>query len=186
MFATQPLRQEHEAIQTVLSVLERLATQLERGEQVNADHLDQILDFLRTFADRCHHGKEEDLLFPAMAKVGLPTNGGPIGVMLHEHTLGRGYIQGMVHAREEWKAGKSAEADFVRNALNYVNLLRGHIEKENQVLFAMAEQYLSKEEHARLLSAFDQVEQERIGPGVHEKYHEMIHALRDRYLTEKT
>ncbi|MBI3944441.1 MAG: hemerythrin domain-containing protein [Armatimonadetes bacterium] len=182
MYATQQLRDEHEGIKVVLSVLEHLATQQERGQAVNTGHLDEIVDFLRTFADKCHHGKEEDLLFPALAQAGIPVEGGPIGMMLQEHTLGRGYIQGMVDALAQMKAGRDAGSEFARNALGYVELLRSHIEKENQVLFAIAEHHLPEAEHVRLAAGFDQVEQERIGPGVHERYHEMIHALRDAYL----
>lgn len=182
MYATKQLRDEHEGIKVMLDVLEHLAHKLEAGEPVNREHLAQILDFLRTFADACHHGKEENLLFPALVRAGLPADSGPVGVMLLEHTQGRAYIRGMVDALERMTAGEDAGKDFAYNATGYVLLLRAHIDKENDILFMMAERMLPPAVHAQLAEEFAKVEHERIGDGVHEKYHALIHELERTYL----
>ncbi|MHB0936650.1 MAG: hemerythrin domain-containing protein [Armatimonadota bacterium] len=182
MYATQQLRDEHEGIKTVLTVLEHLAGEMRLGRSVHAGHLEQIIDFLRTFADACHHGKEEEHLFPALNAAGLPSEGGPVGVMLHEHTLGRGHIRGMADALERLQAGEDAGDDFARHAQAYVDLLRAHIDKENDILFTMAENILPPPVQARLAERFETIERERIGPGEHERYHELIHSLRETYL----
>ncbi len=182
MYATQQLRDEHEGIKVVLDVLEHLGREMALGHPVETDALAQIVDFLRTFADRCHHGKEEALLFPALEAVGLPRDGGPIGVMLADHTEGRMHIRAMVDALARLQAGDDAGAAFADHALAYVRLLRAHIEKENQVLFVMAERLLPAKVHATLTAEFDRVEAEQIGPGVHERYHALIHELQERYL----
>lgn len=183
MFATQDLRDEHEGILVMLSVLERIGIDLQDGKAANLDHLEQIANFLTTFSDRCHHGKEEDLLFPALVDAGIPKEGGPIGVMLAEHAQGRAYIRAMRDALSRLHAGDAnAVPAYVAAALGYVQLLRGHIAKENTVLFVMAEQRLSPEAHARLAEGFEQIERERIGEGVHEQFHALLHQLRDSYL----
>lgn len=182
MYATQQLRDEHEGIKVVLTVLEQLAGELRQGHSVRTDDLAQIVDFLRNFADTCHHGKEEDMLFPALEAAGLPRNGGPIGVMLADHTEGRTHIRAMVEALKRLQNDEDAGTEFATHAQGYVDLLRAHIEKENQVLFVMAERMLPPDEHARLTTAFEEFEATHIGAGVHERYHEMIHILRDRYL----
>lgn len=182
MYATQELRDEHEGILVMLDVLERLADDAAQGRAVNLEHAGQVLDFLRTFADRCHHGKEEDLLFPALEAKGFPRDGGPTGVMLAEHAEGRAHIRAMGEALDQMRAGRGGEREFAAHARAYVHLLRAHIEKENMVLFAMAERALSPEDHERLAREFARVEAERIGPGVHECYHELIHTLQDIYL----
>ncbi len=184
MYATQELRNEHEGILVILEVLEQIAGEAAQGKAIDTEHAGQILDFLRTFADRCHHGKEEDLLFPALEAIGLPREGGPIGVMLTDHTQGRAYIRGMGDALERLRNGEDAGTAFAAGAEGYVNLLRARIGKENQVLFVMAERMLPPETHAELARAFERVEAERIGPGVHERYHAMIHALQRVYLTK--
>ena len=183
MYATQDLRDEHEGILLMLSVLERLGTTLQMDHAVNLQDLEQILGFLSNFADRCHHGKEEDVLFPSLIRAGIPDHGGPIGVMLAEHAQGRSLIQAMRESLSRLQAGDEASRpEFVGAALGYVRLLRDHIDKENTILFVIAEQRLTSDEHARLAEGFTQIERERIGDGVHEQYHALLHQLRDTYL----
>ncbi|MBP6964949.1 MAG: hemerythrin domain-containing protein [Armatimonadetes bacterium] len=183
MYATQDLRDEHEGIKVALAVLDRLAGRIEADDRKVLDDVEQIVDFLKTFADRCHHGKEEDLLFPALESAGVPRENGPIGVMLAEHTGGREYIRAMGDALRGLREGASGAASaFADAAHGYARLLGEHIEKENDVLFTIAESRLTPEQHARLAEGFEQIEQERIGPGVHERYHALLDRLRDTYL----
>ncbi|MEI6518541.1 MAG: hemerythrin domain-containing protein [bacterium] len=183
MFATQELRNEHEGILIMLNVIEKIATDLKTGKAANLDHLDKIIDFLTTFVDKCHHGKEEDLLFPALVKAGVPNEGGPVGVMLAEHTQGRTYIKAMKDALNLLHTGDvEAQILFADAALGYVFLLRDHIAKENNVLFVMAENRLSPEEHTILAAGFKKIEDERIGAGVHEQFHALLDQLKDLYL----
>lgn len=72
MKATEILKEEHKAIELMLEILEKIAQKLEKREEISSQHLQKILEFIKVFADRCHHGKEEDLLFPAMEKAGIP------------------------------------------------------------------------------------------------------------------
>lgn len=178
MKASEVLKNEHRGIERMLKALSKEADQLEAGKQVSAEALQQHVDFLRNFADRCHHGKEEHELFPALRKAGVAVEGGPIGVMLSDHEEGRGYIRGMVKALEAYAQGDdSARAPLVANIRGYVTLLTQHIWKEDNVLFAMADKVLSEDEQARLIAQFDRIEAEEMGPGVHERYHQMLDEL---------
>jgi hemerythrin-like domain-containing protein len=183
MNPTGILREEHEHILVMLDVVGAVCDRLERGEKVDAAHLAQIIDFIRGFADGCHHAKEEHVLFPALEAAGIPREGGPIGVMLHEHVLGRNFVKNMDASLAGIGKGDAAAArSFVENARGYAQLLANHIHKENNVLFVMADQHLSPIEQERVGAEFDRVEREETGEGVHEKYHAMLHALRDAYL----
>jgi hemerythrin-like domain-containing protein len=154
------LRQEHEVILRALALMERLGQALQTGATVDRAALKWLIDFFSTFADRCHHGKEEQHLFPAMERHGIPREGGPLGVMLHEHEEGRAFLRAMAKGDDREVAGA------IRG---YATLLRAHIDKENGVLFPMAEQILPAEEQRELLHAFEAVEQTVAGPGVHER-----------------
>jgi hemerythrin-like domain-containing protein len=135
------------------------------------------------FVDTCHHGKEEDYLFPALEQLGVSRNGGPIGVMLREHEQGRGEVRAMRSAFEAYRGGDtSAAAEFASHAAVYVGLLRRHIDKENAVLFPIADSRLSTVRRISLEQAFEKLEQERIGAGRHEAFHRMIEDLGERYL----
>jgi hemerythrin-like domain-containing protein len=183
MIPTAALKEEHQGMLLMLRILEKIAAKLESSEEVDLGHLERIGDFFRVFADKCHHGKEEDLLFPAMERAGISREGGPIGVMLLEHEQGRGYLRGMANALANHKKGDpSALTDFAGDARNYVDLLTRHIGKEDQVLFPMGERVLSKDIQAKLSQGFEKIEVERIGEGTHEEFHKFLEKLKALYL----
>lgn len=166
--ATEVLKAEHRVIEKALDALERLV----RAPANSAlDPWAKVIDFLRNFADKCHHLKEERLLFPALEERGIPREGGPIGMMLAEHEEGRGYVRAMAAALESASANPvEALAVLKKEAGAYVRLLREHIVKEDEVLFEMADEILSAEEQKQLLRDFEEHELKEMGSGVHEKY----------------
>ncbi len=183
MRPTEVLKKEHKAIELMLKVLEKLCEKIESEKEVNPEHLDQILEFIKVFGDKCHHAKEEELLFPAMEDSGIPREGGPIGVMLTEHNLGRDYVKGMSEAVGKYKAGdKNAAAKIIENARNYVTLLREHIDKEDTVLYRMADMRLSAEKEEELLAEFEKLEHDKIGVDKHEGFHRLLQHLETIYL----
>jgi hemerythrin-like domain-containing protein len=166
--ATALLSDEHRAIERVLTVIEKLAA--DRGRPALATWK-KALDFVRGFADQCHHLKEEKLLFPAMEEHGIPNEGGPIGMMLLEHEEGRSYVRSMVAAIEILEANSEAPTEgLVNGARAYIRLLREHIQKEDDILFRMADEIMPRAEQKQLLHAFEEHETEELGTGVHEKY----------------
>ena len=185
MNPTDILKEEHELILVMLKVIDRVCDRLSRGEKIKPEHLSDIIDFIRGFADGCHHAKEEKLLFPALEQAGIARTDGPVGFMLAEHAMGRNYVTLMDEALGRYKAGDPAASEkFVENAKGYIELLNGHIMKENNVLFVMANQRLSGEKQKELLEGFERIEIEETGEGVHEKYHGMLHHMRDIYMPE--
>lgn len=173
--ATEALKHDHRVIEKVLAVLEGL---IARSGEAPVEIWRKAIDFIRGFADQCHHLKEEKLLFPALEKRGIPLEGGPIGVMLMEHEEGRAYVRAMADAVARWNEDPgAAKRALVENARPYLRLLREHIAKEDQILFTMADDVLGAEEQKRLLSEFEEHEAREIGPGVHEKFLQIAHEL---------
>jgi len=146
---TDTLREEHRVILRAIVLLEVAAGRLTEGRPLPGGWWEKLLDWLRTFADRNHHGKEETYLFPALAQAGVPAAGGPVGVMLEEHTEGRALIQAMAHR------DPARRADAARR---YIHLLRDHIDKENGVLLPLAEAVLDSQGQLLLARAFEEVE----------------------------
>jgi len=176
MKSTEALMEEHRVIERGLAVLESIADRIERGESVPTDKVTALLDFFSMFADRCHHGKEEGMLFQELEAKGIPREGGPIGVMLFEHEEGRELRRKMAEAVSDLTQEVNRQ-QFVTAARNYINLLHQHIWKEDNVLFKMAEQALTEEEDIQLAERFERYEREQIGEGVHERYHDLVHDL---------
>ena len=143
--------------------------------------LSRPTDFIKGFADGCHHKKEEGVLFPAMVSFGVPEDGGPVGVMLAEHEQGRAITRALRAAAERLEVGdQSASQEVIANARDYSQLLRQHIMKEDRILFPMANQVLPPAEQDRVADGFDRIEHEETGEGIHEKYL----ALADRLALE--
>ena len=165
---TQILSDEHRIIERVLDAVQRLTLAPARQ---NLERWQKALDFFRHFADQCHHCKEEQVLFPALEAHGIPTEGGPVGMMLLEHEEGRSLVRAMVDGLARIEAGDdSAEAGLFDNAGQYLRLLREHIQKEDEVLFRMADEVIPADEQKRLLREFENHEAREMGAGAHEKY----------------
>jgi hemerythrin-like domain-containing protein len=176
---TQVLMGEHELILQALDALEaRLDRMGDEPTPADREFFEKVVEFLRGFADKCHHGKEEDLLFKKMAACGFPTQGGPIAVMLSEHQAGRAFIRGIAEGAAGVGSDPRAKETIDRNARGYLDLLRNHIAKENQVLFPMADRTLSAEDQRDLALAFDRFETQETGAGVHERMIGLLQELR--------
>lgn len=179
---TEVLVHEHEVIEKGLSILEKLIIKYQQEDSLDVKRLEQIVDFFKNFADKCHHAKEEKLLFPSLTTKGMPVQGGPIGVLLQEHDIGRRYISGILEGIKKYSSRVAdAKEEISNNCLGYIELLRQHIYKENNVLFPMAENLLSDSEQKELLEDFEEIEEKEIGPEVHEKYAKMIGELEKEY-----
>lgn len=183
MKALDELRVEHEDIKVMLNVLSVMVRQLATGKAADTHHLDQIMEFITVFVDQCHHGKEEELLFPRLVQAGVLSEGGPVGVMLQEHMEGRKITRAMRDALNAFKAGDaSAGQSFAKNAGDYITLLRAHIDKENNVLYPMGEQLLDTAVDSDLVEGFETIEAQRIGAGKHDAFYAVLHDLKQRYL----
>jgi hemerythrin-like domain-containing protein len=123
--------------------------------------------FFAQFADKCHHAKEEDLFFPLLKARGVREEGGPIGVMLHEHDVGRDCVRRM---RESSETDEFNGATFATAAKEFIPLLRQHIFKENNILFKMAASMLSEADDADMNVKFSEIEEQRDLAGLHERY----------------
>lgn len=152
------LKSEHRVIERVLRVLETLVARSEQGEGFEVESLKQCVEFFRLFADACHHAKEEDLLFPVLEERGIPRDGGPIGVMLYEHSQARMLTQQMGAALTAFEGGDGgAEARFRDTARQYLTLLTNHIYKEDNVLFNMGDHVMTEADQTLLCGRFGEV-----------------------------
>jgi hemerythrin-like domain-containing protein len=167
MKSVDSLKAEHDLIERGLTLLARAMARLEAGQPLPEGFPQWAPRFFQRFSDHCHHAKEEDVFFPVLKQRGIPEQGGPIGVMLHEHVLGRDCVGRM---REASQAQPFDAHTFADAARKYIPLLRQHIFKENNVLFRMAERVMSEADDADVTGRFTQVEQERELTGLQENF----------------
>jgi hemerythrin-like domain-containing protein len=144
MDATETLMTEHRLIERVIEALHAFADAESRKTTDAKEELGRFVTFIREMADGVHHGKEEEILFAAMVEAGFPRHAGPVGVMLAEHDEGRRHVA-VLRALAQQAAPWSADdrQALVEAAGGYGDLLRAHIQKEDQILYPMAEARLA-------------------------------------------
>lgn len=177
---TRLLRDEHRLILQVLDVLETL---LSAGRHdASREDLRECVDFFRLFADACHHGKEEDLLFETLVEGGMPRHQGPIAMMLQEHELGRLRVKEMSEALDSLQEDHtSAWPDLMRAGTAYIDLLRHHILKEDGALFAMADEAVDGPACRALCEAYENACTRRFEGRTLDQLRDTAHRLREKY-----
>ena len=178
----ETLMNEHRLIEKVLGSLETLASAPNPGGGSARATIARFAEFFREFADRCHHGKEEDLLFEALQRHGMPREFGPIRVMLDEHEVGRSCVRVLSTSGggdgpvgdDEWERVRAAAARFIA-------MLRQHIQKEDNILFRMATENLPESVLRDLERRFAEFERDEMGDDAHQRLHALAEALASEF-----
>jgi hemerythrin-like domain-containing protein len=170
---TQVMVSEHSLILRMITLVEQNASLLEQGKFRDWQFFLDAVDFIRNYADRFHHAKEEDVLFKALVNNGMPAKQSPIEAMQIEHEQGRAHVRALEMAAQQALAGDVGKsAVIVAHARGYAQLLRSHIDKEDHILYPLAERILPEEVRTGMLAAYRQAE--AATPGLEEKYQEMV------------
>ncbi len=165
MNATQCLRDEHQVILKVIACFEIALQKARETGQVKREVFEPFVEFFRGFADKCHHCKEENRLFPCLQRKGLPREGGPIGVMVQEHAVARMRINMIDQELPAADGGDPVSKQTVLDhGRKFIELMRGHIDKEDHCLFGMADEMIRNADLVELSEAYRSAETE---PGYH-------------------
>ncbi|AVQ40197.1 TPA: hemerythrin domain-containing protein [Clostridium botulinum] len=173
---------EHKNIKRMLAVIRKYCFKVLKNQQLDYNDFYRIIDFVRNYADKHHHGKEEDYLFNRMIEeIKGPTEKLVKHGMLVEHDLGRLYMQNLEKALKALENGEEeAKIDIIANAVSYTDLLYRHIEKEDDVVYKFAERNLSKESLKKLDEDCKRIEKEAKEKGIQDKYINLIYELEEK------
>ncbi len=151
-----PLMVEHRLIERMVALLEKELNEINNGNHTDWNFIDPAMDFFRTYADRTHHGKEEDILFRDLAKKQLSAEHKKVmDELVEEHKFARQVVRTIVSARDEYARGKGEALNLIKASLNdLVKLYPAHIEKEDKHFFYPVQEYFSKEEQEAMLREF--------------------------------
>jgi len=163
-----PLMWEHRLIEKMLASMMRHIDQVEKTKKVNPLIIDTAVDFVRIYADRTHHGKEEEILFRDLAQKNLtPELKKIMQELLDEHVWGRKTTAALVAAKEKFLKGDEGKlAEIISVARELGNFYPKHIEKEDKHFFYPCQEYFNKDEQERMLAEFWEFDRKMI----HEKY----------------
>lgn len=152
MKAIQTMVEEHNNIKKMLIIVRKYCYKILKNEKLDYEDFYKIIDFIRNYADKHHHGKEEKMLFNRMVQeLGAPAEKLVKYGMLVEHDLGRLYIKELEEAIVKvLKGDEEAKLDVIANAISYTHLLQRHIDKEDTVVYKFAENNLSDSSKEKL------------------------------------
>lgn len=183
MNSIQLMMDEHQNILRMLAVVRKACLKVLHGEEICYDDFHQMIDFIRNYADKHHHGKEEKILFHEMVQ-----HLGPLGNklithgMLVEHDSGRLFISELENALGRVKEGSDeSRLDVIANAIGYTDLLKRHIEKEDAVVYTFAARQLSAEVMDKVEIDTIQFETEAVEKGIPSYYLNLLHQLENKY-----
>ncbi|HEY41810.1 MAG TPA: cation-binding protein [Dehalococcoidia bacterium] len=176
MIPIGPLMREHRLIEQMVGLVKQELGRLSQGSQADAAFIDTATDFFRTYADRTHHGKEEDILFRDLANKGLsPEHLRTMQELVDEHVLARKTVGRLVAAKEDYVKGNvDSLGEILDSMRELITLYPAHIEKEDKHFFYPCMEYFSKPEQDGMLQEFWDFDQKMI----HEKYQKVVDELR--------
>ena len=172
MMPVGPLMKEHRLIERMIRIMQVNLKVIGEEGKVNPAFVDMVVDFIRTYADRCHHGKEEDILFRDLAKKKISDEHRRImHELIEEHKMGRNNVKKMVEAKEKYVQGnKDALKDVVSNMEILVKFYPKHIEKEDKRFFIPCMKYFIDSEKDAMLNEMWEFDKNMI----HEKYTKVV------------
>jgi len=170
-----PFMQEHRLIERMLSVISNGISHIEAKEKADPLFVDMVVDFIQVYADRTHHGKEEDILFSELAKKPLSASDRELMyALIGDHEFARETTTALVEANTRYRNGNdSALTDIVESFRTFVNFYPVHIDKEDAVFFPAARSYFTDAEEQAILARFQEFDQQMI----HEKYQSLIEEM---------
>ena len=170
---TAVLKEEHKLILRMIDLVEKNTRLAEAGRFSDWNFYVDAVDFIRNFADRFHHAKEEDILFKSLVENGMPAENSPVAAMLMAHDQGRAFVRNMETAARKALAGETDQVPVIAdNAYGYVALLREHIDKEDGILYPLAERVLPEGMRPEMAEGYARAEEK--APGVLERYRRMV------------
>jgi hemerythrin-like domain-containing protein len=178
MQARAPLMIEHRLIERMIGIIKHTLSKIEKEEKIDPVFVDTTVDFIRTYADRTHHGKEEDILFRELGKRDLSEEDKLLmNDLIEEHMLGRKTTQKLVEANNRYRnSDKSALAEIVSNLRLLADFYPKHIKKEDKIFFPSARSYFSEQEDQAMLNEFWEFDRKMI----HEKYISLVQSFESK------
>lgn len=172
---TKILSDEHKNILKVIDALTKECDALVGGREIDKDFFAEAIDFIRSYADKFHHIKEEDILFVELCKDTVEMHCNPIEQMLHEHDQGRNFVKGM-----EEGVNENNKQRVIENGRGYAFLLQDHISKEDSILYPMADDVLTQQIQDSILDKFTKAASEKFNQKFQDKYLSIVKKFEKR------
>jgi len=172
MMPVGPLMKEHRLIERMIKIMKLQTEDIKKENKVDPLFVDTVVDFIKTYADQCHHGKEEDILFRSLAQKDISAeHKRMMQELIEEHKMGRNNVKKLAEAKEEYVGGsQDALKEILSNLETLAKFYPQHIEKEDKHFFIPCMEYFTEEERDKMLDAMGEFDRNMI----HGKYREIV------------
>mgnify|MGYP001793698592 CR=1 FL=1 len=181
MSATADLRSEHVDVGRMLAIMDAMAERVRAGDRPDSGQLAEGIEFLRVFVDKCHHTKEQQLLFPALRTANVRSVDEVLEVLLADHVHGRETVARIAAAAQRPSDEDAANAELAAAMADYTALLHAHIRREENDCFDVADRELPIAVQDELAVGYARIERDVLGEGVHEGFHALLARLARTY-----
>jgi len=173
-----PLMVEHRLIERMIAVMRKEVQTIEETDKVDPGFIDVAVDFIKSYADRCHHGKEEEILFRDLKKKHLAEDHGRImEELIEDHVWGRKTTRSLIEAKSRYLLGESqAIEDIVTLMKQLAEFYPRHIEKEDKAFFKPVMNYFTNTERDSMLD--EEYEFDRVF--IHRLYNDIVSVIESR------
>jgi len=181
MSPTEELMTEHKTIRLMLNVMSSISDNIKNKKVFYTNDVEQIVDFLSVYVNKCHRNKEETVFFPALLLSKHPFKN--IGLIINEHSIGKGYLDEILCCVVNCKLGSTFSGERIADCMaNYVQLIDNHINKEENDFFPLANKALSEDAQIEILKQFSVINDEFMGLDIHDRYEELLKSMESKYL----
>lgn len=182
MTPIENLTQEHRTINEMLEIIMKIASDIKEQKVFYPEDIEVIVDFLKSFWDKCHNQKEEKALYPDFFNSAVVRDDKSFKFIVDEHSKGRFYINEMILSVEKCKLGENFSCHkFADCLIDYSKHLQSHIKMEEEVLFPKIDNTLTVEQKIKMMHSFERIEEESIGRRIYLKYIELAAQLKTKY-----
>jgi hemerythrin-like domain-containing protein len=166
---------EHRLIEKMVKRIAEEAISIERTKQVDETFIEEAVDFMMTYADLCHHGKEEDILFRALRRRKIdPELMRLLEELTSEHIMARALVRQMKDAKSRYAAGETgAITELTQAMMGIADLYPRHIDKEDKHFFLAVMDVFSRQELEDMLQEFAEFDRHLI----HDRYRAVVDRL---------
>ena len=185
MKPTDNLIIEHREISELLNIMSIIADNIKSKDVFYPNDVEEIIDYLIIILDKSHQDKEDEVFYPELIMSGVPNDKAPLSIVNYEHTLAKHYLNEISSCVVNCKIGNDFSGDLLADSLtNYVIVIQNHIQREEEIVFPMANEVLSEEKQNEISQKFEDIEQKNKTHNFTDHFKNLLNKLNNKYLVK--
>ena len=182
MTPTENLINEHKKINELLDIMSKIALKIKSKDVFYPNDVEEVVKYLINIIENSHHGKEDDVFYPELISSGIPKETAPLSIINYEHLISVNYLKDISSCVENCKIGNDFSGELLADSLtNYVIAIKNHIQREEEIVFPIANEVFSIEKQNDILQRFEIIEQKYISNSFNDQFDKLLNKFKNKY-----